>query len=73
MSRTATLSAGGSRLGAAWRSLRWYVRSVMGDNAYAKYVAYLRRQDPGCPVPTEREFWDAKYADIEANPKSRCC
>lgn len=73
MSRTDTVPAAGSRWASAWQTVRWYVHSVMGDNAYAKYVAHLRRQDPDCQVPTEREFWDAKYADVEANPKSRCC
>lgn len=62
-----------SRLRAAWTTLLWYVHSVMGDNAYSRYVAHERNRDPGCQVPTEREFWDAKYAETEANPKTRCC
>lgn len=56
-----------------WQVLRWYVDSVMGDNAYQRYVEHRRRHHPDEPVPTERQFWKDKHADAERNPKARCC
>lgn len=53
--------------------VRWWFSSLMGDNAYARYVAHLSRRHPGAPVPTEREFWRNRYADMDANPGARCC
>ena len=61
------------RLRHAGRGVRWLVHSVMGDNAYANYVRHLHQEHPGAPVPTERDFWKARYAEQEANPKTRCC
>lgn len=55
------------------RAVQWYVRSVMGDTAYAKYCAHQRVHHPDEPLPTEREFWRQKHRDTELNPRSRCC
>ena len=55
------------------RSVRWYVHSVMGDNAYEKYVRHQQLHHPDAPIPTEREFWRQKHEDAERNPKTRCC
>lgn len=55
----------------AAKSVRWYVTNLMGDNAYATYVAHQARTHPGAPVMTEREFWRKRYADQAAEP--RCC
>lgn len=57
----------------AGRDLRWYVHSIMGDNAYQHYVTHQRVHHPEEPIPTEREFWIARHAEAEANPKTRCC
>jgi uncharacterized short protein YbdD (DUF466 family) len=57
----------------AWRNLRWWVGSVLGDTAYARYVEHLRRTHPDVPVPTEREYWRQRYAEQDANPGARCC
>ncbi|MDO5628587.1 MAG: YbdD/YjiX family protein [Mobilicoccus sp.] len=54
-------------------TLRWYMRGITGADAYDRYVAHLQRTHPGCAVPTERDFWRAKFDDMERNPKSRCC
>jgi len=53
--------------------VRWYVRQVMGDDAYATYAAHQRAVHPGCDVITEREFWRRRHAEQDANPGSRCC
>lgn len=60
-------------VGTVLRQVRWYVHEVMGDNAYAKFVAHQRANHPGEPIPTEREFWREKHAEAERNPKTRCC
>ncbi len=53
--------------------VRWYVRQVMGDGAYATYAAHQRAVHPGGVVMTEREFWRMRHAEQDANPGSRCC
>ncbi|AHK29727.1 hypothetical protein Rwratislav_01167 [Rhodococcus wratislaviensis IFP 2016] len=45
----------------------------MGDHDYSRYVEHLRRNHPDAEVPTEREYWKARYADADANPGARCC
>ncbi|MGW6227991.1 YbdD/YjiX family protein, partial [Cellulosimicrobium cellulans] len=55
------------------RAVRWYVRQVMGDDAYATYAAHQRAVHPGGVVMTEREFWRMRHAEQDANPGSRCC
>ena len=60
-------------LGSAARGVRWWVSSVMGDNAYARYLEHLAARHPGSPVPSEREYWRDRYAAMDANPGARCC
>lgn len=55
------------------KTVRWYVHEVMGDNAYAKFVAHQQAHHPGCPIPSEREFWADKHKQAELNPRARCC
>lgn len=50
-----------------------YWGEVLGEKDYEKYVAHLKRHHPGCPIPTEREYWHKRWADQETNPGSRCC
>lgn len=71
---------GGSVLQTGWslvcrsgRGIRWFFTSLMGDGAYATYVAHHRRTHPGVEPLTEREFWREKMADQDRNPGSRCC
>ncbi len=54
-------------------SLRRFWRGVVGADAYERYVEHLRRNHPEAPVPTEKQFWKDKYAEMERNPKTRCC
>lgn len=60
-------------IGRAARGIRWYMTTLMGDSAYATYVAHQRRHHPDEPVPTEREFWRQKMDDQDRNPGARCC
>ena len=55
------------------RDVRWYVRGVVGEDAYDRYVEHERRRHPDAVVLTKREFWRAKYDAQERNPGSRCC
>jgi uncharacterized short protein YbdD (DUF466 family) len=55
------------------RGVRWWIASVMGDNAYARYVEHLAANHPGEPPPTEREYWRARYAEADLHPGARCC
>ena len=53
--------------------LRWYMTSLMGDSAYATYVAHQRRHHPDAPPVTERQFWRDRMDDQDRNPGARCC
>lgn len=62
-----------TRVNSAARSLRWLWNGVTGADAYERYCAHLSRTHPGQDPPTKRDFWREKYADMDRNPKSRCC
>jgi uncharacterized short protein YbdD (DUF466 family) len=51
----------------------WYLREVMGENAYDHYVEHQRRAHPDAPVCSRREFERRRMDDLEVHPGSRCC
>lgn len=53
--------------------IRWYWASLMGDNHYQRYLEHRRRNHPGEPVCSEREYWRMRHAAADANPGARCC
>ncbi|MCM6775946.1 YbdD/YjiX family protein [Nocardia sp. CDC159] len=55
------------------RGVVWYVNSILGGQDYARYVEHLRRNHPGCPVPSEREYWRERHAAADRSPVNRCC
>ncbi|HCG2976607.1 YbdD/YjiX family protein [Corynebacterium striatum] len=57
----------------ALKKISWYFGELMGDHAYAKYCDHLRAHHPGAEIPTEREYWRARYAEQDADPGARCC
>lgn len=62
-----------SRLWAGVRGVaRWY-SAINGGQDYQRYVDHLRRTHPGCPVPSERQYWRDRYDEAERNPTTRCC
>lgn len=63
---------GRALLGAA-RGVLWWFNSVLGGKDYERYVAHLRRKHPGCPIPSEREYWRERHAEADRNPANRCC
>ncbi|WP_336641069.1 YbdD/YjiX family protein [Microbacterium sp. USHLN272] len=55
------------------RGIRWYMTTLMGDTAYATYVAHHRRHHPDEDPMTERQFWRQRMDDQDRNPGARCC
>lgn len=62
-----------ARIRRAAGGVRWYIRGVIGADAYERYAAHQSARHPGEPVLDEKSFWRAKYEDMERNPRSRCC
>lgn len=68
------------------RGIAWFVRGVLGEDAYDKYVAHHAATQAaahggaeagtcgiGEPVMTEREFWRDQTDRQQQNPQNRCC
>lgn len=77
-----TIARGGALTGvaAAVRSaaagLVWYVKGVMGEDAYEKYRAHhesVHGTATSTPPMTEREFWRDQTDRQDTNPQGRCC
>jgi uncharacterized short protein YbdD (DUF466 family) len=76
--RTASVRAGAAAtvglVRRGCRSVAWYVRDLMGDNAYQVYLEHHRTQHgPEHPHLTEREFWRQRMDEQDRNPGARCC
>ena len=56
-----------------WRAVRWWLRGVVGADAYERYLARRSRGAHDHPPMTEREFWRARTDHQERNPEGRCC
>lgn len=66
--------------GAAGRAPRGWLRDahaalrrVLGMPDYAAHLAHLRAHHPGCPVPTEREFYEEYLRTRYGDGPTRCC
>jgi uncharacterized short protein YbdD (DUF466 family) len=59
------------------RGIRWYVRGLMGEDAYEKYLEHVQGEHgehgDSVPIMTEREFWRDRTDRQDANPSGRCC
>ena len=62
-----------ARLTAGWTGLVWWLRGVLGEHAYARYLDHHRRSGQPGPVLTEREYWRARADHQEQHPEGRCC
>ena len=51
----------------------WYLREVSGESAYDRYVEHRRREHPGEPVMSRRDFERRRQDAREARPQARCC
>lgn len=56
-------------------AVRWYVRELMDETAYNRYVAHARSHDPAVSVPSRREYERMRTDRQEPDPGSgfRCC
>ena len=59
----------------ALQALAWYVRELMGDTAYERYLArfaveHVGHEDAHVPM-SEKEFWRRRIDDQPVN--ARCC
>lgn len=52
-------------------AIRWYLRALVGADAYEVYLARHARLHPGEPVLGEREFWRASQDRVSVT--TRCC
>jgi uncharacterized short protein YbdD (DUF466 family) len=56
-----------------YRGVCWYLREVSGETAYDRYVEHLRRDHPGEPVMTRRDFERRRQDARENTTQARCC
>jgi uncharacterized short protein YbdD (DUF466 family) len=49
------------------------LRRIAGMPDYEEYRRHLRRAHPGCPVPSEREYFDRYLEARYGNGPTRCC
>jgi uncharacterized short protein YbdD (DUF466 family) len=51
----------------------WYLREVVGENAYEHYLDHQRRDHPQDRVLSRREFERCRMDRLEIRPGQRCC
>ena len=57
----------------AFSGVRWYLREVSGETKYDRYVEHRRRNHPGEPVMSRRDFERRRQDLRESRPQNRCC
>jgi uncharacterized short protein YbdD (DUF466 family) len=56
------------------KGFAWFMRGVMGEDAYDKYKAHHEAAgSDGHVMMTEREFWRDQTDRQDTNPQGRCC
>ncbi|WP_394940719.1 YbdD/YjiX family protein [Psychromicrobium sp. YIM B11713] len=55
------------------KAVRWYIKGLMGEDAYQKYQIHQLTAHPGAPMMTERQFWRDHTDRQDANPQGHCC
>lgn len=64
----------GSRIAAPFRAVHWYLKELMGENAYVHYLeAYERNHGTREGAMAERAFWRDVNDAQDRNPQARCC
>jgi uncharacterized short protein YbdD (DUF466 family) len=53
--------------------VRWYLREVSGESGYERYVTHMRREHPGQPVMSRRDYERRRQDQREESPRARCC
>ncbi|MHA7271243.1 YbdD/YjiX family protein [Arthrobacter sp. HLT1-20] len=64
-----TLRRAGGALGAVSR----YLKSVLGEDSYERYLDHHRATSCATTPMTLKEFWRDKTDRQDANPEGRCC
>ena len=54
-------------------NLRSALKQVVGMPDYARYLAHRQEAHAGCPLLTEREFYDQYIAMRYGGGATRCC
>jgi uncharacterized short protein YbdD (DUF466 family) len=57
----------------ACKGLAWWMRGVLGEDAYVRYLEHHRRSGHAERPMTEREFWRARSDRQETDLRGRCC
>jgi uncharacterized short protein YbdD (DUF466 family) len=60
-------------LARGWGALTWWIKGVLGEDAYQRYLDHHRRSGCTQPVLTEREFWRARSDRMDRDLQNRCC
>ena len=60
-------------MGGPLRSVWWYLREVSGETKYDRYVEHSRRDHPGEPVMSRRDFERRRQDARETQTQARCC
>ncbi|NWL10683.1 DUF466 domain-containing protein [Paenarthrobacter nitroguajacolicus] len=55
------------------RGFATYMGSLMGEDAYRKYLEHFEATGNSGPAMTEREFWRDRMDRQDTNPQGRCC
>ena len=55
------------------RGLRWYLREVIGESAYDRYVEAACRDDPHAVVLDRNAFERTRQDHRDRHPPQRCC
>jgi len=61
------------RLGQRAGRALWYLRELVGENAYDHYLEHQRRWHPDQPVLPRREFERRRSDELDDHPRARCC
>jgi uncharacterized short protein YbdD (DUF466 family) len=57
----------------AGRALDWYVKALLGESDYQRYIDHLACHHPEAPVPTVKQYWRERHARESRQPGARCC
>ena len=56
------------------KAVHWYIKEVMGENAYKHYLESYEQRHGTCEgAMREREFWRDLADEQDRNPKARRC
>lgn len=55
------------------RAFVWYLKGVVGEDAYEQYLRYHRSTGCRSAPMSEKAFWADKMDSQDRNPQGRCC